>query len=56
MLLLGGAKIDASEALAWGLIDRIVPKDVLVSAALELAADACAASNTHLAAIKAMIP
>jgi enoyl-CoA hydratase len=55
MILLGGAKIDAAEALAWGLIDRIVPQDALISAAQDLAQDASGASRAHLAAIKAMI-
>lgn len=56
MILLGGAKIDATEALAWGLIDRIVPQGGLMEAANALAQDALAASNAHVAAIKAMIP
>ena len=56
MILLGGVKIEAAEALAWGLIDRIVPEGGLMDAAKTLAQDARAASGEHLAAIKAMIP
>jgi len=56
MILLGGARIEAGEALAWGLIDRIVEPDGLAAAAAGLAADALVAEPAHLAAIKAMIP
>ncbi len=56
MILLGGAKIDATEALAWGLIDRIVPQGGMMDAANALAQDALAAAPEHVAAIKAMIP
>ena len=51
LLLAGGARLDASEALAFGLIDRIVPDPR--AAALALAEGAGAA---HVAAIKEMIP
>lgn len=50
LILCGGARLDASEALAFGLVDRIVP-DVL-AAARDLAVG-CA---DHVAAIKAMVP
>jgi enoyl-CoA hydratase/carnithine racemase len=56
MILLGGAKIDAPEALAWGLVDRIMPPEELMDAAHALAGDAIAAAPQHLAAIKAMVP
>jgi enoyl-CoA hydratase len=55
MILMGGAKVEAEEALAWGLIDRIVPGDGLMEAALALAADTLAASPEHAAAIKRMV-
>lgn len=54
MILMAGARIDAAEALQWGLIDRIVPPDDLLEQAGVLAADALAASRGHVAAIKAM--
>lgn len=55
MILLGGAKIEAAEALAWGLVDRLVEPEGLLAVAEGLAADALGASAAHLAAIKAMI-
>ena len=55
MILLTGARVEAGEALAWGLVDRIVDPDGLVAAAEGLASDALAASPAHLAAIKGMV-
>ena len=55
MILMAGQKITAQEALSWGLIDRIVPKDDLNAQVEALAADARAAAPEHVAAIKAMI-
>jgi enoyl-CoA hydratase len=55
MILLAGAKVEAAEALAWGLIDRIVEPDALQAAARALTVDASAAAPAHAAAIKAMI-
>lgn len=56
MILMGGQKIDADTALGWGLVDRLVPPDGLISATRALAADVLAAKPGHAAAIKAMIP
>lgn len=53
LLLLGGARWTAQEALAFGLVDRLAD-DALV-AAQELAGDAMGAKPGHVAAIKAMI-
>lgn len=55
MILMGGQKVEADEALAWGLIDRIVPGEALLDTARTLAADVLAAKPGHAAAIKAMI-
>ncbi len=55
MILLAGQRIDAQEALSWGLIDRIIPPETLLDAARALCADALAAAPAHAAAIKAMI-
>ncbi len=55
MILMAGQKVDAQEALAWGLIDRIVPPEALLDTARALAADALNAKPGHVAAIKAMI-
>lgn len=49
LLLAGGARLDTSEALTFGLIDRIVPDPV--AAARDLAPGAAA----HIRAIKAMV-
>lgn len=56
MILMAGARISAAEALAWGLIDRIVPPEELAGCARMLAADALAARKDHVAAIKDMVP
>ena len=53
LVLLAGQKLSAEEALAFGLIDRIVPGDV-VQAACDLAGDALAGDRDALHAIKAM--
>lgn len=54
MILLAGQRIGAEEALAWGLIDRIVPPEALIDSAKALAADAVAADQGHLHALKRM--
>lgn len=56
MILMAGQKIGADEALAWGLVDRLVPQAGLMSAAEALAADALAAPEGHAGRIKALIP
>lgn len=55
MILMAGQKIEAEEALAWGLVDRIVPQVELVDAATALAADVVSAQVDHVTAIKAML-
>ncbi len=55
MILMAGQKIEADEALAWGLIDRILPGEALMDTARTLATDVLAAKPGHAAAIKAMI-
>jgi enoyl-CoA hydratase len=54
MILLAGQRIGADEALAWGLIDRIVPAETLLETAKALAADALNADQSHVAALKCM--
>jgi enoyl-CoA hydratase/carnithine racemase len=51
MILLAGQRIGAEEALAWGLIDRIVAPEALMDSAMALAADALAADQSHVAAL-----
>lgn len=55
MILMAGARIEAAEALDWGLIDRIVDAPDLLTSARSLAADVIAAKPGHAAAIKALI-
>ncbi len=54
MILLAGQRIGTDEALAWGLIDRIIPPDSLMDSALALAADALAADQGHVAGLVRM--
>lgn len=52
LILMGGQKITADEALSFGLIDRIVEADALLPHATELAADTRAAKPEIAAGIK----
>lgn len=54
LILMAGARIGAEEALACGLIDRIVEAGDLTAAARALAQDALAARPGHVAAIRRM--
>ena len=55
LILLAGAKVEAEEALAWGLIDRIVPPEALMKTARGLCADVLGASADHVSAIKRLV-
>lgn len=55
LILMAGQKIEAEEALAMGLIDRIVSPEALLDTARALAADVLAAKPGHAAAIKTLI-
>lgn len=54
LILMGGQKLTADEALAFGLIDRIVEPDALSGTAMDLAADTLAAKPDIAAGIKKM--
>jgi len=54
MILMAGARIDAEDALAWGLFDRLAEPGALLDTARELAADTTAADPLHAATIKGM--
>ena len=54
LILMGGQKITAEEALSFGLIERIVAPDALLESARALCADAVAADAAHARAIKAL--
>lgn len=47
-----GNYVDAPTALAWGLVNEVVPHDRLLDRVRELAADMASVPPTHLAAIK----
>ncbi len=55
MILMAGAKVEAPEALAWGLLDRLVEPEALIDTARALAADTCGARDGLAQAIKRMI-
>ena len=55
MILMAGQKITTEEALAYGLIDRIVDADVLMDHAHDLIADSAAADPTLVAGIRGLI-
>lgn len=54
LILMGGQKIMVDEALAFGLIDRIVEGDVLVDTARAIAADTLAAKPEIARGIKSL--
>lgn len=54
LILMGGQKIMAEEALAFGLIDRMVPQEDLMQSALGLCTDTLAAPIDIARQIKAM--
>lgn len=56
LILMAGQKVSATDALNWGLIDQIVEPADLMPTALSLVADSLAASASHVAGIKALIP
>lgn len=55
MILMAGERIDARTALAWGLLDRIVPTEALMETAEALAADALGATQDHVAGIRRLL-
>ena len=54
LILMGGQKITAQEALSFGLVDRIVSRDNVVMSAREIAADTLAAKFDIASGIKAL--
>lgn len=55
MILMAGQKITAAEALAWGLVDRLVAPETLLAEAEALAGDVLGASAEQVVAIKRML-
>jgi enoyl-CoA hydratase/carnithine racemase len=54
LMLMGGQKLIAEEALTYGLIERIVPAEDVVAVACEIAADTLAAKPEIATGIKQM--
>lgn len=54
VILMAGAKATTAEAYDWGLFDRVVPPDMVVPTARDLAADCLAATPGHARALKTM--
>lgn len=55
MILMAGQKVTATEALHWGLIDRIVENETLKDQAVALAQDTIQADPAHITGIKRLI-
>lgn len=53
-ILMAGQKISTEDALSWGLFDRVVEADALLSTARDLAADTLSADPSHAQAIKGL--
>ncbi len=53
-ILMAGQKIEAEQALQWGLFDKIVEAQDLLDTAKALCADTLSATADHAAAIKAL--
>ena len=56
IMLMGGQKLNAENALAYGLIEHIYQPEDLMEQAIELAKNVCIATPEHAAAIKKMLP
>lgn len=54
LILMGGQKISAEAAYTFGLIDKIVPGEALMTAARDILADSIAADPTLVAGISGM--
>ncbi|MEL7211047.1 MAG: enoyl-CoA hydratase/isomerase family protein [Pseudomonadota bacterium] len=55
LILMAGQKVTAEEALAMGLVERIVEVDALTETAQGLAADVLSAKPAHISGIKELI-
>jgi enoyl-CoA hydratase/carnithine racemase len=56
LILMAGARLGAAEALAFGLVEAVVPGDELLARARALTEACAGASAAHVAAIKGMVP
>lgn len=55
LILMGGQKITADEALSFGLVDRLVEVADLMPTVREIATDALTANPSHIAGIKGLV-
>lgn len=55
LILMAGQKVTAQEALAFGLIDRLIEPEEMDATLTALRADSLAATPAHVASIKAMV-
>ncbi len=55
LILMGGQKVTAQDALAMGLVEQIVESDVLIETAHGFAADVLGAQTAHIKGIKDLI-
>ncbi len=55
LVLMSGARLTTDEALAFGLVDRVVERDALLTEAKALCAPALAGDAENVRAIKAMV-
>ena len=55
LILMGGAKLTAEDALTFGLVDSLVDRAALSETIAELGADALGADHAHVANIKRMV-
>ncbi|KIC09107.1 hypothetical protein RA19_17020 [Leisingera sp. ANG-M1] len=54
-ILLGGDTVSAEDAAAWGLADRLAPREALEDTCRSLCATALAADGAHLKTLKSML-
>lgn len=50
-IIIGGRKLEAKEAESWGIVNKVVPKNELMSAARALAAEICKSAPLGVAAV-----
>jgi len=54
-ILLGGDVVSAEDAAAWGLVDRLAPRESMEDTCRSLCATALAAEGAHLKTLKSML-
>lgn len=54
-ILLGGETVSSGDAVAWGLVDRLVPRNELIQACHDRCTTALNSERTHLMKLKSML-